>query len=102
MMVRGAPISFSTTVKSLDVYLDKELQDHERLKIMHARLPELGRISSIRHFLTADTAKKLVTPLILSRSDDRNSLFAGLPQYPLQELQHTCDGRANVCVRGGS
>ena len=48
---------------------------------------ELKRISSIRRFLTEDTAKTLVTSYILSRLDYCNCLLMGTPNSVIQPLQ---------------
>ena len=40
---------------------------------------ELRRISSIRHVVTVDATKTLVTSLVLSRLEYCNSLLSGIP-----------------------
>ena len=56
-------------------------------KICQSAYLELRRISSIRHVLTADATKTLVTSLVLSRLDYRNSLLSGIPQQLIDKLQ---------------
>ena len=48
---------------------------------------ELRRISSIRHVLTVDATKILVTSLVLSRLDYCNSLLSGIPKQLIDKLQ---------------
>ena len=45
------------------------------------------RISSIRHVLTVDATKTLVTFLVLSCLDYCNSLLSGIPQQLIDKLQ---------------
>ena len=47
----------------------------------------MRRISSIRHVLTDDATKTLVTSLVLSRPDYCNSLLSGIPQRLIDKLQ---------------
>ena len=56
---------------------------------------ELRRISSIRHVLTVDATKILVTSLVLSRLDYGNSLLPGIPQQLIDKLQkvQNCSAR---------
>ena len=48
---------------------------------------ELRRISSIRHLLSTDATKTLVSAFVLSRLDYCNSFLFGCPQYLLNKLQ---------------
>ena len=48
---------------------------------------ELRTISSVRHVLTVDANKTLVTSLVLSRLDYCNSLLSGSPQQLIDKLQ---------------
>ena len=56
-------------------------------KICQSAYLELRRISSVRHVLTVDATKTLVTSLILSRLDNCNSLLLGIPQQLIDKLQ---------------
>ena len=56
-------------------------------KIFQSAYLELRRISSIRHVLTVDATKTLVTSLYLSRLDYCNSLLLGIPQQLIDKLQ---------------
>ena len=53
------------------------------------------KISSVRHVLTVDATKTLVTSLVLSHLDYCNSLLAGIPQQLIDKLQkvQNCSAR---------
>ena len=64
-----ATISFSDSVKNLGLYLDKELSMKEHINfICKTAFLETRRISTIRHYLTEDATKSLVSH-VLSRID---------------------------------
>ena len=74
---------------------DDKLSMNQVSKICQSAYLELRRISSIRHVLTVDATKILVTSLVLSRLDYCNSLLSGIPQqliYKLQKVQN-CSAR---------
>ena len=56
-------------------------------KICKSVYLEPRRISSVRHVLTVDASKTLVTSLILSRLDYCHSLLSGIPQQLIDKLQ---------------
>ena len=63
---------------------------------------ELRRISSIRHLLSTDATKTLVSAFVLSRLDYGNSLFVlffGCPQYLLSKLQKIQNDAAHPVLR---
>ena len=64
-------------------------------KICQSAYLELHRISSIRHVLTVDATKILVTSLVLSRLDYCNSLLSEIPQQLIDKLQkvQNCSSR---------
>ena len=78
----------SDSARNLGVIPDSNLsmKKHVR-KICQTVYFELKRISSIRRFLTKDTAKTLVTSYILSRLDYCNCLLMGIPNSVSQHLQ---------------
>ena len=59
---------------------------------------EIRRISTIRHHLT-DNATKTLVSLVLSRIDYCNSLLAGLPQSLVGKLQRVQNSAALLVVR---
>ena len=81
-------ILFSDSARNLGVILDSNLSMKKRvIKICQTAYFELKRISSIRRFLTEDSAKTLVTSYILSRLDYCNCLLMGTPNSVIQPLQ---------------
>ena len=81
-------ISFSTTAKNLgfhfadDVRIDAHVQDICRKVYINIR-----RISSIRHLLSIDATKTLLSAFVILRLDYCNSLFYGSPMYMLEGVQ---------------
>ena len=72
-------ICFSRSVRNLGANFDDKLSMKQQVsKICQSAYLELRRISSIRHVLTVDAAKTLVTSLVLSRLDYCNSLLSGI------------------------
>ena len=69
-----ATISFSDSVRNLGFYLDKDLSMKDHISfICKTAFPEIRRVSTIRHHLTDDATKTLVS-LVLSRIEYCNSL----------------------------
>ena len=64
-------------------------------KICQSAYLELRRISSVRHVLTVDATKPLVTSLVLSCLDYCNSLLSGIPQQLIDKHQkvQNCSAR---------
>ena len=60
---------------------------------------ELRRISSIRHLLSTDATKTLVSEFVLSRLDYCTSLLFGCPQYLLNKLQMVQNNAARLVRR---
>ncbi|WP_419607217.1 reverse transcriptase domain-containing protein, partial [Thiolapillus sp.] len=89
-------ICFSRSVRNLGVIFDDKLSMKQQVsKICQSAYLELRRISSIRHVLTVDATKTLVTSLVLSRLDYCNSLLSGIPQQLIDKLQkvQNCSAR---------
>ena len=60
---------------------------------------ELRRISSIRHLLSTNASKILVSAFVLSRLDYCNSLLVGCSQYLLNKLQKVQNNAARLVLR---
>ena len=81
-------IPFSNSARNLGFILDSNLfMKKHVIKICQTAYFDLKRISSIRKFLTEDTAKPFVTSCILSRFDYCNCLLMGTPNSVIQPLQ---------------
>ena len=57
---------------------------------------ELRRINSMRHYLSVQATKTVVSAFVLSRQDHCSSLLSGCPQYPLNRLQKVQNNAARL------
>ena len=60
---------------------------------------ELRRISSIRHLLTVNATKTLLSAFVLSKLDYCNSLLCGSPQFILDKLQRVQNSAARIVTK---
>ena len=90
----------SDYVKNLGVTFDCHLtmKTHVSNLVCSAYF-ELRRISSIRHLLSTDATKTLVSAFVLSRLDYCNALLFGCPQYLLNKLQEAQNNAARLVLR---
>ena len=58
-----------------------------------------GRINSIRHYLSVQATKTLVSAFVLSRLDFCNSFLSGCPQYLLHRLQKVQNNAACLILK---
>ena len=95
-----ASVPSSDYVKNHGVTLDCHLtlKTHVSNLVRSANL-ELRRISSIRHFLSTDATKTLVSAFVLSRLDYCNSPLSGFPQYILNKLHMVQNNAARLVLR---
>ena len=95
-----ASVPLSDSVKNLGVTYDCHLtmKTHVSNLVRSANF-ELRRISSIRHLLSTDATKTLVSAFVLSRLDYCNSLLFGCPQYLLHKLQKVQNNAARLVLR---
>ena len=68
-------------------------------KTCQATYLEFKRISSVRHYLSEDATKTLVTSCILSRLDYCNSLLIGSPNTIIQPLQTVQNSAARLIFK---
>ena len=78
----------SLTVRNLGVTLDQNLsfQQHVSRTCQICYL-ELRMINSIRHYLSEDALKTLISAFVMSRIDYCNSLLASCPKQLIHKLQ---------------
>jgi hypothetical protein len=96
----SASVTFSDKARDLGFYLDSDLSmRHHVTKTCQAAYLEIRRISSIRHFLTEEATKTLVTSCILSRLDYCNALLIGCPSSVIQPLQIVQNAAARIIFR---
>jgi len=100
LSVGQSHISFSESVRNLGVMFDNKLsmKDHVN-KVCQLAYIELRKISTIRHYLTTDATKTLVTSLVLSRLDYGNALLAGLPGNLMKKIQKIQNCAARLIFR---
>ena len=98
--LNGTSIDLSSTVRNLGVTLDQNLplQQHVSCTCQICYL-EFRRINSLRHFLPQDVLKTLISALVLSRIDCRNSLLADCPEQLIQKLQKVQNNAARLIRR---
>ena len=98
--IGNTSISFSSCVRDLGFFLDKDLSlKYHITKTCQSAYLEIRRISSIRHFLTIDATKTLVSACILSRLDYCNSLLAGCPKKDIKPLQQVQNSAARLIFK---
>ena len=98
--INGIPIEFSKSLRNLGIIFDNFFSLHQNImNTCRAAYMELRQISSIRHFLSVDAAKTLMTSLVLSKLDYCNSLLSGSPQYLIQLFQKVQNTVARITLR---
>ena len=95
-----ASVPLSDSVKNRGVTFDCHLimKTHVSSLVRSANF-ELRRISSIRHHLSTDATKTIVSAFVLSRLDYCNSLLFGCPQHLLNKLQKVQNNAARLVLR---
>ena len=82
-------------VRDLGVYLDSELSmKHHVNKIASACFYHIRILRQIRHHVSREVLKQLVTSLVLSRLDYCNAILADLPASTLLPLQRAQNATA--------
>ena len=99
LTLSGSTIPFSYKIRNLGVYLDSDLSIDQHVNLLcRSVFLELRRIGHLRHHLTVDATKKLVSSFVLSRLDYCNSLLAGLPENRLYRLQRVQNNAARLVL----
>ena len=81
-------ISFSTTAKNLGFHFTEDMRiDAHVENICRKAYIDIRRISSIRHLLSIDASKTMLSAFVLPKLDYCNYLFYGSPMYLLERLQ---------------
>ena len=85
-------ISPSESVKSLGVFMDRDLSMNSHIsKMLQAGFSALRQIRSIKKCLFYESLRTLAVTSILSRIDYCNTLLAGLPEKQLSRVQSFMD-----------
>jgi hypothetical protein len=96
----GTDISLSTSVCNLGVTLDQNLSFQIYVaNICKTCFYEIRRILSIRHLLTEDSTKTLLSAFVLSRLDYCNAILSGCPNYLILKLQRVQNHAARLVFR---
>ena len=97
--VGNSDVSFSTTARNLGFMIsdDMSLDCHISLTCRSA-YAALRQISSIRHYLTVDVTKTLVSAFVLSRLDYGNALLANCPKNLLDKLRKVQNSAARLII----
>ena len=99
LQVRGSDIECADVVRDLGVYLDSELSMKNHVsKIASACFYHIRRLRQIRHYVSREVLKQLVTSLVLSRLDYCNSVLVGLPASTLMPLQRAQNAAARLVL----
>ena len=90
-------ISPSESVKSLDVFMDRNLSMNSHIsKMLQAGFSTLKQIKSIKKCLSYESLRTLAVALILSRIDYCNTSLAGLPEKHLCRVQSLINTTARL------
>ena len=91
-------IHLSSTIRNLGITLDQNLsfQQHVSLTCQICCF-ELRRINSLRHYLSQDALKTLISALV--RINYCNSLLAGCPKQLIHKLQKVQNNAARLICR---
>ena len=99
MTVCNSEIVFSSSVRDLGFAVTENMSVEQHINnICRSAYWELRRISSVRHLLSVDAAKTLVSSLVLSKFDYCNALLSGCPQYLLEKLQKVQNSAARLVL----
>ena len=97
LRIGESTIHFANSARNLGVIVDSRLSMKGQVnKMCQSAYLEIRRIGSVRHFLSEEATKPLVTSLVLSRLDYCNSLLAGIPQFLIQKLQRVMNCAARL------
>ena len=98
--LNGTLIHLSSTARNLGVTLDQNLSFQQHVsrtcQICHF---ELRRINFIRHYLSQDALKTLISAFVLSKIDYCNSLLAGCPKQLIHKLQKVQNNAERLICR---
>ena len=99
LTLSGSAIPFSYKVRNLGVCLDSNFSMDQHVSLLcRFVFLELHRMGHLRHHLTVDVTKKLVSSFILSWLDYCNSLLAGLTENRLDHLQGVQNNAAHLVL----
>ena len=93
-------IRYSDSARNLGVMFDCNLSMNDHVnKVCQTCYFEIKNIAAIRHVLTFDATKRLITSFVLSRLDYCNSLLFGAHQDLIDKLQKVMNAAARMICR---
>ena len=88
VIIGNSIITFSNKANNLGVFIDNDLSmESRRNHVCKLSYLELRRLAHLRPYFNIDAIKKLVSAFVLSRLDYCTSLFAGLSNDKITNLQ---------------
>ena len=100
LTVGDASVPFSKSARNLGVVLDCHLTMNAQVaNVIRTVNFELRRISSIRHFLSVEATKTLISAFVFSRLDYCNGLLVNCPQDLLQRFQKIQNTAARLVLK---
>ena len=98
--VGNSDIPFITHARNLGITISSNTtMDKHVTNICRSACAELRRISSIRHLLTVNATKILLSAFVLSKLDCCNSHLCGSPQFILDKPQRIQNSAARLAMK---
>ena len=100
IQVGNSDIPLVTHVRNLRITISSNTtMDKQVTNICRSAYAELGYISSMRHLLTVNVTKTLLSTFVLSKLDYCNSLLCGSPQFILDKLKKVQNSAAKLVMK---
>ena len=100
LVVGDVTVPFSKSAKNLGVVLDSHMTMKAQVgNVIRSVNFELRRISAIRHYLSLEATKTLISAFVLSRLDYCNSLLVNCPHELLLRLQKLQNSAARLVLK---
>ena len=100
LQLQSAIVQFTDTVSDLGVMVDSQLNMSAHVTaVSRSCMFQLRQLRSVRHSLSTDAAKTLVSAFIGSRLDYCNSLFAGVLSDDKTTVRSACSSAVHLEVR---
>ena len=102
IIINGNQVQIANKVKDLGVQIDCNLTLNSQINnVVRVAGFHLRNIAFVKKYIDEDSVKKLIVNYVISRIDQCNSIYYGLPKYQLRKLQKILN-RAARLVKGQS